>query len=101
MMVKVHVMPVKILIDDSELIETLLRSCTELVVVVVEDIVAVRIVVLVRAGIETSKGRHSSSHRRRRRVRSGCRCCWWERSDLIRPYELLVRCCCCWSGAPL
>jgi hypothetical protein len=90
-MVTVHVMQVEIMIGDLELIEALLRSCTELVVVVVEDIVAVLIVVLVRAGIETSKGRHSSSHRRRRRVRSGCRCCWWERSDLIRPCELPVR----------
>ncbi len=91
MMVMVHVMPVKILIDILELIEALLRSCIELVVVVAEDIVAVLIVVLVPAGIETSKGRHSSSHRRRRKIRSGCRCCWWERSDLIRPYELPVR----------
>ncbi len=84
-MVMVHVMPVKRLIDDLELIEALLRSCTELVVVAVEDIVAVLIVVLVGAEIETSKGRHSSSHRRRRKVRSGCRCCCWERPDLIRP----------------
>ncbi len=90
-LVMVHVMPVEILIDDLELIEALLRSCTELVVVVVENIVAVLIVVLVPAGIEMSKGRHSSSHRRRRRVRFSCRCCWWERSDLIRPYELPVR----------
>ena len=98
-MVMVHVMPVEILIGDLELIEALLRSCTELVVVVVEDIVAVLIVVHVDVEIGTSMGHHLSSHRRWCIVRSSCRCCWWERSDLIRPYEL--RCRCWWSGAPL
>ncbi len=98
-MVMVHVMQVEILIGDLELIEALLRSCTELVVVVVEDIVAVLIVVHVDVKIGTSMGHHSSSHRRWCIVRSGCRCCWWERPDLIRPYEL--RCRCWWSGAPL
>ncbi len=67
-MVMVHVMPVKILIADLELIEALLRSCTVLVVVAVEDIVAVLIVVLVGAETETWKGRRLSSHRRCRRV---------------------------------
>ena len=76
------------------LIETLLKSCTEVVVVVVVDIVVVLIVVHVDVEIVTSMGCHSNSHRRLCRARSGCRCCWWERPDLIRPYELLARCCC-------
>ncbi len=82
------------------LIEALLKNCTELVVAVVVDIVVALIVVHVDVEIGTSMGRHSSSHRRCCIVQSGCRCCWWERPDLIRPYELLARCC-CWSGAPL
>ncbi len=82
------------------LIEALLKNGIELVVAVVVSIVAVPIVEHVDVGIGTSMGRHSNSLRRWRIVRSGCRCCWWERFDLIRPYELLARCC-CWSGAPL
>ncbi len=81
--------------------EALLKNYTELVVAVVADIAVALIVVHVDVEIETSMGRHSSSLHRCRIVRSGCRCCWWERPDLIRPYELLARCCCCWSGAPL
>ena len=77
------------------LIEALLKSCTELVVAVVADIAVALIVVHVDVEIEMSRGRHSSSHRRLCKARSGCRCCWWERPDLIRPYELLARCCCC------
>ncbi len=83
------------------LIEALLKSCTELVAAVVVNIVVAPIVEHFDVEIETSMGRHLSSHRHCRIVRSGCRCCWWERPDLIRPYELLVCCCCCWSGAPL
>ncbi len=79
----------------SGLIEALLKNCTELVVAVVADIAVALIVEHVGVGIETSMGRHSNSHRRLCRARSGCRCCWWERPDLIRPYELLARCCCC------
>ncbi len=87
--------------DGLVLTEALLKNCIELVVVVVADIAVALIVVHVDVEIEASMGRHSSSHRRCRIVRSGSRCCWWERPDLIRPYELLVCCCCCWSGAPL
>ena len=97
-MVMVHVKPEVRRTVGLVLIETLLKSCTELVVAVVVNIVVAPIVEHVE--IETSMGRHLSSHRRWRIVRSGCRCCWWERPGLIRPYELLVRCC-CWSGAPL
>ena len=86
--------------DGLELIEALLKNCTEVVVVVVADIVVELIVAHVDVEVVTLVGCHSSSHRRSCRARSGCRCCWWERPDLIRPYELLVRCCCC-SGAPL
>ena len=100
-MVMVHVKLEVRRTDGLVLIEALLKNCTELVVAVVADIAVALIVVHVDVGIETSMGRHSGSHRRCRIVRSGCHCCWWERPDLIRPYELLVRCCCCWSGAPL
>ena len=98
-MVMVHVKQEVIRTGGLVLIEALLKNCTELVVAVVVEIVVALIVVHVDVEIGTLMGRHSSSHRRCRRVRSGCRCCWWERPDLIRPYELLVRC--CWSGAPL
>lgn len=86
--------------DGLVLIEALLKNCTESVVVVVADIVVELIVAHVDVEFVTSVECHSNSHRRLCRARSGCRCCWWERPDLIRPYELLVRCCCC-SGAPL
>ena len=88
-------------IDGLVLIEALLKSCTELVAVVVADIVVELIVAHVDVEVVTSVECHSNSHRRLCRAQSGCRCCWWERPDLIRPYELLVRCCCCCSGAPL
>ncbi len=104
MMLKVMVMAHEKLevrrIGGLVLIEALLKNCTGLVVAVVVDIVVVPIVEHVDVEIGTSKGRHSNSRRRCRIVRSGCRCCWWERPDLILPYELLARCC-CWSGAPL
>ena len=87
--------------DGLELIVALLKNCTEVVVVVVADIVVELIVAHVDVEVVTSVGCHSNSHRHLCRARSGCRCCWWERPDLIRPYELLVRCCCCCSGAPL
>ena len=87
--------------DGLVLIEALLKNCTELVVVVVADIVVELIVAHVDVEVVTSVECHSNSRRRLCRARSGCRCCWWERPDLIRPYELLVRCCCCCSGAPL
>ena len=67
MMVMVHVKQEVIRTGGLVLIEALLKNCTELVVAV-EGIVAVLIVVLVGAEIETSKGRHSSSHRRCRKV---------------------------------
>ncbi len=82
-------------------IEAVLKNCTELVVVVVVYIVVGLIVGHVDVEVVTSVECHSNSHRRLCRARSGCRCCWWERPDLIRPYELLVRCRCCCSGAPL
>ena len=85
--------------DGLELIGALLKNCTEVVVVVVADIVVELIVAHVDVEVVTSVGCHSSSHRRLCRVRCGCRCCWWERPDLIRPYEL--RCRCWWFGAPL
>ncbi len=50
------------------LIEALLKSCTELVVAVVVNIVVALIVVHVGVEIGTSKGRHSSSLRRCRKV---------------------------------
>ncbi len=86
--------------DGLVLIGALLKNCTESVVVVVADIVVELIVAHVDVEVVTAVECHSNSHRRLCRARSGCRCCWWERPDLIRPYELLVRCCCC-SGAPL
>ncbi len=87
--------------DGLVLIEALLKNCTELVVVVVAGIVVELNVAHVDVEVVTSVECHSNSHRHLCRARSGCRCCWWERPDLIRPYELLVRCCCCCSGAPL
>ena len=50
--------------DGLVLIEALLKSCTELVVVVVVDIVVVLIVAHVDVENVTSMGHHSSSHRR-------------------------------------
>ncbi len=85
--------------DGLVLIEALLKSCIGLVVAVVVNIVAVLSVVQIDVEIGTLRGRHSSSHRRLCKARSGCRCCWWERPDLIRPYELRCRCWC--FGAPL
>ena len=85
--------------DGLVLIEALLKSCTELVAAVVANIVVAPIAEHLDVEIETSMGCHSNSHHRLCRARSGCRCCWWERPDLIRPYEL--RCRCWWSGAPL
>ena len=85
--------------DGLELIEAWLKNCTEVVVVVVADIVVELTVARVDVEVVTLVGCHLSSHRRLCRARSGCRCCWWERPDLIRPYEL--RCRCWWSGAPL
>ncbi len=98
-MVMEHVMLEVRRTDGLVLTEALLKNGTELVVVVVGDIAVAQIVVRVDVEIETSMGCHSNSHRRSCRARSGCRCCWWERPDLIRPYEL--RCRCWWSGAPL
>ncbi len=98
-MVMVHVKQEVRRTECLVLIEALLKSCTELVAVVVVDIVVVLIVAHVDVESVTLVGCHSNSHRRLCRARSGRRCCWWERPDLIRPYEL--RCRCWWSGAPL